>query len=88
VSKPAEVTRYKLTGRLGDDVGDYDLGDELVVVVRAVVSKLSDTLDDGMVVCDAQCTVVTAAVFEDGHVPTQVVAALKRASEQQGKLAV
>lgn len=56
----ADVTRWKVTGALGE-LGDAVLGNEVLLVVRGTVARLADTLEDGETVCTATVKVTGAA---------------------------
>jgi hypothetical protein len=84
-----ERTNYALRGKVGDDgkLGDLQLGQEVLLVVAATVSKRSDHYDDGVVVCDAQLSVVGAALIgANASWRKSALTALSRAAHDDGKL--
>lgn len=63
-NEDAELTRWKVTGLLGEGVNwpdDVALGGEVLVVMRGTVSRSADTLDDGDTVRTVTVKVTSAA---------------------------
>jgi hypothetical protein len=69
-----DLVRYQLRGTAGDEKENeaLELGAELVVVLRGVVSKIAErTNGESLVVCDTYLTATTAVVI-DGPLPAGI----------------